>query len=66
MFVIRDINRKSVCQFLKHVKYMSSVPNKRIGIIGCPFSKGQQLRGPELAPQGEVKHFIKYYFGSDW
>ncbi|KAJ6636363.1 Arginase-1 [Pseudolycoriella hygida] len=36
---------------IKHVAKMSSVPNKRIGIIGCPFSKGQQKRGPELAPQ---------------
>lgn len=59
MFAFRSINYGSVSLCLKHVKNMSSEANKRIGIIGCPFSKGQQLRGPELAPQGKDKRFSK-------
>lgn len=56
MSVFRGIIHRNLFQSIKNVKNMSSTPNKKIGIIGCPFSKGQQKQGPEMAPQGEHKN----------
>ena len=45
---------KSIVKYGQQIRNLSSGSNKRIGIVGCPFSKGQQIRGPELAPKGKV------------